>query len=66
MWVWVVYGLGILAAAIFVFSVLFTLGAVLLSDDVGVTYDVSALALVLWGGLILLAVVTLVVRRRQR
>ena len=66
MWVWVVYGLGILAAAIFVFSVLFTLGAVLLSDDVGVTYDVSALALVLWGGLILLAVVTWVMRRRQR
>jgi hypothetical protein len=66
MWVWVVYGLGILAAAIFVFSVLFTLGAVLLSDDVGVTYDVSALALVLWGGLILLTVVTWVVRRRQR
>ena len=65
-WVWVVYGLGILAAAILVFSVLFTLGAVLLSDDVGVTYDVSALALVLWGGLILVAVATWVMRRRQR
>jgi hypothetical protein len=65
-WVWVVYGLGILAAAIFVFSVLFTLGAVLLSDDVAVTYDVSALALVLWGGLMLLAVATWVLRRRQR
>ena len=65
-WVWVIYGLGILAAAIFAFSVLFTLGAVFLSDDVAVTYDVSALALVLWGGLILLAVVTWVMRRRQR
>jgi hypothetical protein len=66
-WVWVVYGLGILAAAIFAFSVLFTLGAVLLSDDdVGVTYDVSALAFVLWGALILVAVVTWVARRRQR
>jgi hypothetical protein len=65
-WVWVVYGLGILAAAILVFSVLFTLGAVLLSDDVGVTYDVSAIAIVLWGGLILAAVVTWVLRRRQR
>ena len=65
-WVWVVYGLGILAAAIFTFSLLFTLGAVLLSDDVGATYDVSALAFVLWGGLILLAVGTWVMRRRQR
>jgi hypothetical protein len=66
MWVWVVYGLGILAAAIFAFSLLFTLGAVVLSDDVAVTYDVSALALVLWGGLVLLAVATWVMRRRQR
>jgi len=65
-WVWVVYAFGILAAAIFAFSLLFTLGALLLSDDVAVTYDVSALALVLWGGLILLAVVTWVMRRRQR
>jgi hypothetical protein len=65
-WVWVVYGLGILAAAIFAFSLLFTLGAVFLSDDAGVTYDVSALALVLWGGLMLAAVVTWIVRRRQR
>jgi hypothetical protein len=65
-WVWVVYALGILAAAIFAFSLLFTLGAVFLSDDVGVAYDVSALAFVLWGGLILAAVVTWVVRRRRR
>jgi hypothetical protein len=65
-WVWVIYGLGILAAAIFAFSLLFTLGAVVLSDDIAVTYDVSALALVLWGGLVLLAVATWVMRRRQR
>jgi hypothetical protein len=65
-WVWVVYVLGILAAAIFAFSVLFTLGAVLLSEDVGVTWDVSALAIVVWGGLILSAIVTWIVRRRQR
>ena len=63
---WVVYAFGILAAAIFAFSVLFTLGALLLSEDVGVTYDVSTPAIVLWGGLILAAVVTWVVRRRQR
>jgi hypothetical protein len=66
-WVWVVYAFGILAAAIFAFSLLFTLGALLLSeDDVGVTYDISTLAIILWGGLILAAVVTWVVRRRQR
>jgi hypothetical protein len=65
-WVWVVYAFGILAAAIFAFSLLFTLGALLLSDDVGVTYDVSTPAIVLWGALILAAVVTWVVRRRQR
>jgi hypothetical protein len=65
-WVWVVYAFGILAAAIFAFSLLFTLGALLLSDDVGVTYDVSTPAIVLWGALILAAAVTWVVRRRQR
>jgi hypothetical protein len=65
-WVWLVYGLGILAAAIFVFSLLFTLGALLLSDDVPVTYDVSIPAMVLWGGLTVAAAVTWFVRRRQR
>jgi len=65
-WVWLVYGLGILAAAIIVFSVLFTLGARLLSDDVAVGYDFSLPATILWGGLVLAALVTYVVRRRQR
>ena len=65
-WVWVIYAFGILAAAIFAFSLLFTLGALLLSEDVGVTYDVSTPAIVLWGGLILAAGVTWVMRRRQR
>jgi hypothetical protein len=64
-WVWVIYVLGILAAAIFAFSLLFTLGALLLSDDVPVSYDVSAPAIVLWGALIVGAVVTWVLRRRQ-
>jgi hypothetical protein len=65
-WVWVVYVLGILAAAIFAFSLLFTLGALLLSDDVPVTYDISTPAIILWGGLILAAVATWIVRRWQR
>jgi hypothetical protein len=65
-WVWVVYAFGILAAAIFAFSLLFTLGALLLSDDTAVTYSVSGPAVVLWGVLMLAAVVTWVVRRRQR
>lgn len=66
-WVWLIYALGILAAVIFAFSLLFTLGAVLLSDDdVGVTYDVSTLAIVLWGAFVLAAAVTWIIRRRQR
>ena len=64
-WVWVVYSLGILAAAIFVFSILFTAGAYFLSDDVDVSFDVSTLAIMLWGGLMALAGVVWVWRRRQ-
>jgi hypothetical protein len=65
-WVWVVYGFGILAGAVIAFSVLFTLGARVLSDDVPVGYDFSWPATILWGGLALAAIVTYVVRRRQR
>jgi hypothetical protein len=65
-WVWVVYILGILAATIIAFSLLFTLGALVLSDDVDVGYDFSPAATVVWGGLVLAAVVTWIVRRRQR
>jgi hypothetical protein len=65
-WVWLVYGLGILAGVIFSLSLLFTLGAVVLSDDVPVTYDISWLAIVLWGGLAAAALVTWARRRRQR
>jgi len=64
-WVWVVYALGILAAAIFVFSILFTAGAYLLSEDIEVTFDVSTVAIVLWGGLIALAAGVWIWRRRQ-
>jgi hypothetical protein len=65
-WVWVIYAFGLVAAAVVVFSILFTLGALVLSNDVPVTYDVSAPAIVLWGGLIVAAAVTWFVRRRQR
>ena len=65
-WVWVIYAFGILGAAIILFSVLFTLGAALLARDVPVSYDFSVPATILWGGLLLAAVVTWVVRRRQR
>jgi hypothetical protein len=64
--VWVVYAFGILAAAIFAFSALFTVGALVLSNDVPVGTEISAPAIVLWGGLIVAAVVTWIVRRRQR
>ena len=64
-WVWLIYGLGIFAAAIFVFSVLFTAGAFLLSSDVPVALDVSVRAIVLWGGLVLLAAVVFFRRRRR-
>ena len=65
-WVWVIYAFGILAAAIILFSVLFTLGAAVLARDVPVSYDFSVPATILWGGLLLAAVVTWVVRKRQR
>ena len=64
-WVWVVYSLGILAAAIFAFSILFTAGAYLLSDDVDVTFDVSTPAIVLWGVLMALAVGLWIWRRTK-
>jgi len=62
-WVWVVYAFGILAAAIFVFSILFTAGAYLSDEDV--TSHVSTPAIVLWGGLMTLAGGLWIWRRRQ-
>ena len=59
-WVWLVYGLGVLAALIVVLSVLFTAGAHFLG---GSGYRTSPLAFVLEGGL---AVVALVVWFRRR
>ncbi len=65
-WVWLVYGLGILAGVILAFSLLFTIGAVALSDGVGVSYDVSLPAFLLWGGFVVAALATLLYRRKQR
>ena len=65
-WVWVVYGLGILAGTVIAISLLFTLGARALSSDVEVGYDFSWPATILWGGLALAAIVTYVVRKSQR
>ena len=65
-WVWVVYAVGIFAATILVFSVLFTLGAYVLSNDVPVTFKVSVPALVLWIALTLLAAGLWFRRRRRR
>lgn len=64
-WVWVVYALGILAVSILVLAALFTLGAYLLSDDVPVTVNVSVPAIVLWGGLTLVAGGLWLYRRRR-
>ena len=59
--VWIVYGLGLLAALILIASALFTAGGYFGSDDTAV--DVSPLAIVVWGGLLALAVATWLTRR---
>jgi hypothetical protein len=61
-WVWVVYALGVLAAIIIAFAVLFTAGAHFLG---GAGYRVSPLAFVVWGGLLVIALVTWYTRRRR-
>ncbi len=58
----VVYALGILGAAVMLLSVLFSAGGYFGSDDTVVS--VSPVALVVWGGLIVLAVVTWLWRKR--
>jgi LPXTG-motif cell wall-anchored protein len=65
-WVWAIYALGIFAAFVFGVSILFTAGALFLSNDVPVSARFSAPAAILWGGLIVLAGVTWYLRRRRR
>jgi hypothetical protein len=64
-WVWVIYTLGILAVSVVVLSGLFTAGAYFLSGDVPVGVEISTLAIVVWGGLIVLAAATWLSRRRR-
>lgn len=61
-WVWVVYALGVLAAIILAFAILFTAGAHFLG---GADYKASPLAFVVWGGLLVIALVTWYTRRRR-
>jgi hypothetical protein len=63
-WVWVVYGLGIFGATVFVASALFVAGAYISSDEVPVTLNASLLGIVVWGGLVLVALATWIARRR--
>jgi hypothetical protein len=63
-WVWFVYGLGILGATVIIGSLLFAVGALIASDDdVGLDWNISILAIVLWGGLVVAAMVTWLWRR---
>ena len=57
----IVYGLGLLAALILIVSALFTAGGYYGSDDTAV--DVSPVAIVVWGGLLAVAVGTWLWRR---
>jgi hypothetical protein len=59
-----VYVLGVLGALVLISSALFTAGGYFSSDDIAV--DVSLLALVVWGGLVVLAVATWLLRRSGR
>jgi hypothetical protein len=62
-WVWVVYGLGILAGTVFAFSLLFLLFAYAATGSGGFGVHVSDTAFVVWLVLAVAAAVTFVWRR---
>ena len=64
--VWVVYGLGLIAVAVVVLSAALA-GVVYLSSDALVAYEVhvSTPAVLVWGGLIVVAAATWFWRKRQ-
>jgi hypothetical protein len=63
--VWIIYGLGIAAAAVFLLSAAVA-GVVYLSSDDEASFgiEVSPRAVVVWGGLVVLAAATWLWRRR--
>ena len=61
-WVWLVYGLGVIGATVLVFSALFTAGA----HFVDAEYDTSRLVFVPWGALVVVAIAVWFIRRRRR
>jgi hypothetical protein len=62
--IWVVYALGAVGAAVLVLSAFFTAGGYFGPDDADVSINISPRAVVVWGGLVVLAVVTWAWRRR--
>ena len=65
-WVWAIYVLGIVAAVILGISLLLALATRLVSDDIATDDSLVSPLRVLWVVLVLAAVVTWIVRRRQR
>jgi hypothetical protein len=61
-WVWLIYGLGLVAGALLVLSIAWVAVVSMSSDDT--SYDVNTPAFVLWGVLVAVAAGTLVWRRR--
>jgi len=61
--VWIVYALGVLAVLVLVASALFAAARSFGSDDT--TVNISPLAVVVWGGLVVLAVATWLWRLRK-
>jgi hypothetical protein len=64
MYITAVYTLGILGALVLISSALFAAGGYFGSDDT--TVSISPFALVVWGGLVAIAVATWLLRRSGR